>query len=318
MKMNTIKTVSLFLLLSNISHADAFRKTKRNSKNKNKIEKVVHKAESLLEESSEEASGLLQDVTFPKLSFFQSKIEEPFSYEEKISKNSLITVENLSKGHVEVRSWEKTTGENKQPLMLITGTKKGTPEAIEATQIQIKHTKNGVKIATLNNDKNCTVDYTLLIHPECKLHVTTAHGEINIKDMREKVVAHSDQGNIRLSNVLLDKAEITSKKGNIFIAANTIKPGSEMFVFTEKGKIEFSVPKETDASLVAIAEKGKITSTVDITLDPHTLKFNNKTLAELQREARGTLGKQRSKENNGALAQIKLHSLHGNIDVLEV
>ncbi len=288
MRKNLIPTVSLFFLLSNVmitfTYAKVELKEKKNS------------------------SGLLSNISWPTSfkSPFGANVTETVSYQKEVSPNVALTVANIT-GDVTIKTW-------KNDSVLLDAVKKGKKEDVTTTKIAFHKDGNALSINTVASDakrKPCTVHYTLLVPENCRLEsVATESGKINIHNIQNKIVAHTHSGAIEMNNVA-GTIETSTKRGEIVINTNTIIPDTRIFAFSEQGKINLSVPKKTNAVLTAETKHGKIESTVAITTSPQTMKFNNKTFAQLKQKADGTLGK-------GGSASIKLHTNKGNITLNEV
>lgn len=287
MKKNIILTVSSFLLLSNGILLSAPKKAETREKRK---------------------GGLLNNLSWPTSlsSPFGSNKTETVSYQKEVSPNVDISIKNLA-GDITVRAW-------KNDSVLIDATKKGKSEDVTATQVAIHKDKNSLVVSTVtadNKTKPCMVHYTLLVPENCRLEsVATEQGTIKIHNIQNKIVAHTQNGAIEMNNVS-GTIETSTKKGQIVINTNTIIPDTRIFAFSEQGKINLSVPKKTNAALTAETKSGKIESSVAITTSPQTMKFNNKTFAQMKQRADGTIGK-------GGSASIKLHTNKGNIILNEI
>ena len=288
MRNKLLSNVSLFLLLSN---ANLFS---------------LH-AKPDTEQKKSKKGGLFSKITLPSIkSPFSGSITETVSYQKEVPANVSITVANVT-GDITVKAWKNNS-------VLLEANKKGKNDDVAATKISFHKEGNSLTINTVTSDtkrKPCAVSYTLLVPENCKLEsIATKNGKISIHNVQNKIVAHTHNGAIEMNNVT-GTIETSTKKGEIVINTNTIIPDTRIFAFSERGKINLSVPKKTDAVLTAETMDGKIESTVAITTSPQTMKFNNKTFAQLKQKADGTIGK-------GGSASIKLHTKRGNIFVNEV
>ena len=288
MKKNLIPNLTLFLLLSNAILAPVYAKADPASK--------------------KSGNGFLGHISWPTSfkSPFGGNVTETVSYQKEVSPNVALSVTNVN-GEVTIKTWKNNS-------VLLDAVKKGKKEDVAATKIAFHKDGNSLSISTVGSDdkrKPCTVHYTLLVPENCRLEsVATESGKINIHNIQNKIVAHTHNGRIEMNNVS-GTIETSTKRGEIVINTNTIIPDTRIFAFSEQGKINLSVPKKTNAVLTAETKQGKIESTVSITTSPQTMKFNNKTFAQLKQKADGTLGK-------GGSASIKLHTNKGNIVLHEV
>ena len=288
MRKNLIPTVSLFLLLSNVMLTSTYAKVDPEQKKSKK--------------------GFFSNIHLPTSfkSPFGGNITETVSHQKEVSPNVALTVANIN-GDVTIKTWKNNS-------VLLDAVKKGRKEDVSSTKIAFHKDGNALSISTLAADaqrKPCTVHYTLLVPENCRLEsVATESGKINIHNIQNKIVAHTHNGAIEMNNVS-GTIETSTRRGEIVINTNTIIPDTRIFAFSEQGKINLSVPKKTNAVLTAETKQGKFESTVSITTSPQTMKFNNKTFAQLKQKADGTLGK-------GGTASIKLHTKKGNILLNEV
>ena len=231
--------------------------------------------------------------------------EEITTHEQTLTPGCTISVLN-KKGDIKISTWNK----NK---IVIEATKKGTDEEIKLTKVETLYTKHGASIKTipLKLDRQCTVDYTLIIPKSAVLTlVETEKGSISIKDVSTATRAHAHYGSIDLDTVTTS-VQVSTKHGGISIhTKEDLKATDKIVALAESGSITLEIPSDTNATLYAKTNTGSVTSEQPITLEPRTLKVCQASLAELKRDIRGTLG-------HGGGATIKLQTSRGNVRVVE-
>ena len=230
--------------------------------------------------------------------------EEITTHEQTLTPGSTISISN-KKGDIKITTWNK----NK---IVIEATKKGTDEEIKLTKVETLYTKHGASIKTipLKTDRQCTVDYALIIPNTAILTmIETEKGAISIKNVSTATRAHAEYGSVNLDSVT-NSVQVSTKHGGITIHTNEdLKATDKIVALTECGSITLEIPSDTNATLYAKTNKGSVTSEQPITLEPRTLKICQASLAELKRDIRGTLG------HGGAT--IKLQTSRGNVRVVE-
>lgn len=230
--------------------------------------------------------------------------EEITAHEQTLTPGCHISVVN-KKGNIAIKTWNK----NK---LLVEITKRGSEEELKLTKIETLYTKDGASIKTvpLKTNRQCTVDYTLVIPNSAVLSmVQTEKGSISIKNVSTAGTrAHAEYGSVTLDAVT-NSVQASTKRGGITIHAKQLKPTDKIIALAERGSIQLEIPATTNATLYARTEKGSVMSEHPITMEPRTLKISQTALAELKRDVRGTLG------DGGAL--IKLQTSRGNVRVLE-
>ena len=230
--------------------------------------------------------------------------EEITTHEQTLTPGCTISVSN-KKGDIKITTWNK----NK---IVIEATKKGTDEEIKLTKVETLYTKHGASIKTipLKIDRQCTVDYALIIPNTAILTmIETEKGAISIKNVSTATRAHAEYGSINLDSVT-NSVQVSTKHGGITIHTNEdLKSTDKIVALAEHGSIKLEIPSDTNATLYAKTNKGSVTSEQSITLEPRTLKICQASLAEFKRDVRGTLG------HGGAT--IKLQTSRGNVQIVE-
>jgi hypothetical protein len=248
-----------------------------------------------------------QTVTFWKeLKFWNTDKQEVTSLTKKVPHDCIIDIHNVT-GNICIKPW-------KQSKIMIEARKKGSEKALEATTIKADFcatTKNFTIETTCLNAEPCTVDYDILI-PEsaCVQSVNTKEGTITFSNSQKGIMARTEKGDIKLDGVT-GEIKTSTHKGSIKIYTNEPLKNHKILAIAEKGDIKVCVPKETNAQVYLKTIHGSVKSEIPITLQPMTIKYNSSTLAQLKKEASGTIGE-------GGQAIIKLHTSNGNIKVVSV
>lgn len=248
-----------------------------------------------------------QTVTFWKeLRFWNTDRQEVISLTKKVPHDCKVDIHNV-KGNICIKPW-------KQPKIMIEARKKGNEKALEATVIKADFcatTKNFIIETSCKNAEPCTVDYDILI-PEsaCVESVNTQEGTITFSNSSKGIMARTEKGDIKLDSVS-GEIKTSTTKGSIDIYTNEPLKNHKILAIAEKGNIKVCIPKETNAQVYLKTTHGSVKSDIPITLQPMTIKYNSNTLAQLKKEACGTIGE-------GGSAILKLHTSNGNIKVVSV
>ena len=217
-------------------------------------------------------------------------------------KENHIVIKNFT-GDITIKTW------NKNEVLLETK-KIGTPDDIEETRIDIKHTKTLFSIKTVEKATgSCCVDYTLVIPKRCSVDVQTEKGNISITNVTEPVTAKTYKGSIKINGAKTIKAE--TKYGNIDIEAADLKKTDKVLAFSTKGNVRLSVPENTNATLYAKTSRGKVTTQQKVLLKDVTTEISKTALAQLRKDIQGSLGK----VDDGC--EVRLYTDFGNVKVVQ-
>lgn len=225
-------------------------------------------------------------------------VEHEYSVE---TKNPHVEIKNTT-GNVVVKGWNR-------PQVVITATKQGDEDQLDATSIKIDELKDGLSIeTTFLNGQAARVDYTTIMVPHSTaltitthegkikvrsvhgtLNLTTAEGPVSIHDARASVEAHAPRGKIKLKQRLIKNDSI------IFLDAAY--------------DISFLATSVVQGKLDARTIKGTVSSELFVTLEPITTKLDNAAWSHMKRHIVGSLGT--------GDATITLQSRSGDIQILE-
>jgi DUF4097 and DUF4098 domain-containing protein YvlB len=118
------------------------------------------------------------------------------------------------------------------------------------------------------------------------IEATSVSGDIIIKNSYKSVIAHTEYGNVKVS------CAETPSSSTIDLKAST------------KGRVELSIPDNTQATITGNTCRGKILSTVPITLNCHTTTLTSRVYKNMPKQLSGIIGEQGD-------AEIKLSSARG-------
>lgn len=241
--------------------------------------------------------------SFKNLQFWKSGKEEIVSLTETVEPGCTITVNNLQ-GNVAIKTW-------RQEKVIIEAKKRGSEKTLDSTMVRKHLVKNDLLIETVCDEKKtrCTVDYEILIPESSRIKsINTQKGKITVANVQHGLSATTERGEILVENSR-GWIKTNSHHGSITIAANDFGQESKILAIAGKGNINLAVPSHINANVFCKTDRGFVNSEIPITTKSRTMKFNSKTLAELKREALGTIG-----EGGSA---IKLHTGKGNIKIIE-
>lgn len=230
--------------------------------------------------------------------------KEIISKEQILTPNSTFRIEN-TKGNITIKTWE-------QNKLVVEAVKKGSPEAIEATEILTQYTENGATVKTVAHDSQhtCSIDYTILIPKTTTISLAhTDLGNITVKNITTPSKVQTYKGSIVCHN-LTNSIHANTRSGNIRIHAKKLDKKHKVLAVSGRGNIKFELPPKTPASLYAKAQKGRVTSDHPVTLAQRPMQISKKTMASLQRDVQGRIGK-----TDGVT--IKLHTSSGNVKLVE-
>lgn len=230
--------------------------------------------------------------------------KEVVSKEQILTPNSTFRIEN-TKGNITIKTW-------KQNKLVVEAVKKGSPEAIAATDIETKYTEHGATVKTVHADSQnkCAVDYTILIPHTA--NITLAHtdqGNISIKNTDKPAKVQTYKGSIDCLNVT-NSVHANTRYGNIRIHAKKLDKQHKVLAVSGRGNIKLELPPKTPVTLYAKAQKGKVTSDHPVTLAQRPMQITQKTMASLRRDIQGKIGTVEG-------VTIKLHTSSGNVKLVE-
>lgn len=231
---------------------------------------------------------------------WQKKEQEIINKEFKISNEHTLEIDNID-GDINI----KTLTEN---ILTIEAIKKGTQEELKDTKISLKNNESKTTIKTLvDNDKDpAIVSYNIIVGEKTNLIIKNlSTGSIKIKHVYGSIDAYTADGDIDI----IDSTNTVSAKSdtkNIKVKQKNFSEPHSIFLEANKN-INLFLPQKTNANILAKTQNGLITSQLDITINPITMKLNKETFNKLQKDIKGTLG------TGGA--PITIESIKGNISI---
>lgn len=271
---------------------------------------------------------------------FLSKKEatEAFNKEFPFESRGTITVKN-SNGAITINAWN-------QDKVSISATKRApTAEQLSRIEIPITQTATTMTIPTACQEKDCKVDYTLLVPANVSVNVTTddgaiaiigvkgkitattTNGDINAEHTNNTVVAHAltsgsiaikqakqyvkaetKKGNIVITNSY-NSVLATAENGNIDVRTAAVPSTSKIRLVTNTGLINLLLPHDVDADLQASTKKGAVICQHAVTIKPKTTTLDSKAWRQFKAQVDGILG--------SGEATIVLSTNRGNIKILD-
>lgn len=174
----------------------------------------------------------------------------------------------------------------------ITAIKKGIAEELPQTTIETS-LHNGsalVKTVEKDTDSSVTVTYSLKVPPQTsKIIVSSNRGPITIQNVDCPLEVTTATGNLSIKNATQSVKALVGK-GSITLDQKSLPSSASLFLEAMRGNIELSLPKRVNATLNARTLKGKLKCTIPVTLEPRTTVLTPESWERMQREARGSLG----------------------------
>jgi len=190
--------------------------------------------------------------------------------------------------------------------------------------------------------KRGTVDYTLTIPENIRIHATTHHGSITINKTAMPIICSTDNGSISIGSSYKTVQAITkygsidiqhalhdvkaqaeygnitvhhahknvharTQKGSITVVYAHIPPTSAVDLYAHSGGINLALPANSNASIKGSTKRGTITSDHYLRLNPTLTKLDTSAWRRFRKEVDGMLGT--------GEAMITLSSACGNVKI---
>lgn len=199
-----------------------------------------------------------------------------FTRHESISSHEFIKVSapvtftiTQQNGTVKVKGWDKDS-------VSIKITQKGSPEALENTEVTLDKNKLpheiSCAIAAKNSEKSIA-EVTLTGYVPLDSHVTIT----------------SQKGAIKTKNLTGSQA-LYADNGPVAIIINKFSVESSIFVHNKWGHISLTAPKKIQGQLSASTQHGTIASEIFITLQPHTTLLDKEYWQRVKKDVHGFFG----------------------------
>ncbi|HEV2917410.1 MAG TPA: hypothetical protein VGW78_06730 [Candidatus Babeliales bacterium] len=155
--------------------------------------------------------------------------------------------------------------------------------------VEITTEQGSITAGNINNTLTTHIDMqgtTTLENIKGSINATSIAGDIIVINSYAGVTAHTDYGKVKL------------------LCAHTPSASSIDLKTASHGVIELLLPEDIQATITGTTNRGKIVSSVPITLKPRTTILNAKTYKRMPKELHGIIGQKGN-------AEIKLSSARG-------
>lgn len=248
-------------------------------------------------------SPLHAEFSFKRVSnwVFRYK-DEPFHKEYPFDTAGTVEVQNQL-GEVTVKTWDL-------PQILVKAQKTANEKDLEHLNVIVDMADNKATIqAKAENDKNKgSIDITLMVPRKTNLKIAGHNHPVQVKNCDGSLVAKTTNGAIDLKNCT-NSIKAESVGGKIALSCKSVSENNHIKLESIKNNITISLPKKSNAEVVANTVSGTITSDHPICLKSKTCKLNSASWQQLQRNIEGTLGE--------GGAQIALNSTKGSIKIVQ-
>lgn len=250
---------------------------------------------------------LFQQSTIQTKSSVASYVKSFFTSEEpkqKIIHKKYSSIKSLeitqAVGNVVIQTW-------KQKTVALEIVHEGPEEFVKKAQILVqKFDERLVIINELHPKSSAQTELHIIIPESASISISLEKGDINISQSNGALNLYTEHGDIKVkqgSNNLAAK----SSKGDIFVSRKKMKSNKNIELTTEKGSIFLYTTNESNLDIDAQTLKGKIRSSVPVTLHQTTLKINSKSIAQFEQNILGFIGK--------PLSKTKLFCYTGNVHI---
>lgn len=250
---------------------------------------------------------LLQQSTIQTKSSVASYVKSFFGSEEpsqKVIHKEYSDIQSLeitqATGNVIIQTW-------KQKTVALEIVHEGSEEFLKKAHILVQ--KFNDKLIIINELKCkgiANTDLHVIIPEDAAISVNLEKGDITISQSNGALSLYTEQGDIQVGQGTNDLTAKTSK-GNLSVSRQKMDKGKKIELTTEKGDLYLYTTETSNLDIDAQTLKGKISSTIPVTLHPVTLKINSKTVAEFEHKISGVIGK--------PLSKTKLFCYTGNVHI---
>jgi hypothetical protein len=244
-------------------------------------------------------SFMFAKFSLPKkiTSFFNQN--EPF---QKIIQKNYKNIESVeitqTTGSISIETW-------KQPGVVLEIIHQGSETFIKDAQILVQNFHGKLVITNkLDGQSNDTTELRLIIPEAAPISINSKLGDINVSGSSGILELYVEDGTITIDNAI-NTINAKSSQGNVILWHKKIEPEKTITLTTENGDIFLYALDESNLDIDAQTLRGKINSTIPLTLHPLTLQINKKSIAELEQKISGFIGK--------PLFKTKLFCYTGNV-----
>ena len=250
---------------------------------------------------------LCQQNTIQTKSSVASYIKSFFESEElleKIINKDYLDINELNithtTGDIIIQTWKQTS-----VALEIVHT--GTEEFIEQSNISIAQSSKTLNITNeLQSKSNNHTNLHIIIPETTSVSINLENGNITISQSNGNLNLYTEHGDIQV-NQGENNLTAKSSNGNITVYREKNNHDAKIDLTAEKGNLFLYTTETSNLDIYAQTLKGKITSTIPLTLHPITLKINSINIAQLEQNISGFIGK--------ALFKTRLFCYTGNIQI---
>lgn len=236
--------------------------------------------------------------------FSGSKHAETVSQEASFGVGGSLIVK-AHDGPISVQGWSK------HKIVVHADKKAKTEEQAQATEVEVqKGSDNSYTVATkyTNTKQQCPVTYTVMVPHKTNVTARNKHGKIAINDIHGAIIATSKHGDITVDGAH-QSVMAKTERGIVKTAFVNVPVESKIFLSTDRGNVEASLPAATQSAIEARAERGMVTSDHDVTLRSKTTPLNRATYKKMAQNIEGWIGG----NNDQSSAHITMQTKRGSI-----
>lgn len=160
------------------------------------------------------------------------------------------------------------------------------------THVRLETAIGAIKVSNTNGPLYATTVNGAIEAESIQNSVTATskrNGAITLTAIKGMVTASTHNGAITIADAH-SAIKAHSQSGKITINAPHISPRSPIDVTSQNGSIALNIPESSHIRLHARTDKGTVTTTCPITLDPVTTVLNDSSWHTIQKEISGSMG----------------------------
>lgn len=234
-------------------------------------------------------------------------LEETIEETVPFAAGSLLQVENTN-GSIEISVWERGEVHIVAEKKVRTRGGQDPAEVLEALQVIIEQTSDGVRIDTEHPRRergwwdrgvSSSVDYRIQVPSDANLDVETVNGKVTVDGVHGDLTLGSTNGGITVEDSG-GRVDARTTNGGIDIELREVVEGEDMSFRSTNGGITLALPGDARASVEARTTNGGIHTDFPVTVQG---SFNRKRLEG---------------EINGGGGRIELKTTNGRIKIREL
>lgn len=231
-----------------------------------------------------------------------TKEEEVKTRSFELNHNSTVDIHN-NKGSITVKSWN-------QPKLLVEVTKKGSPELLQKTTIDVTTKAHYAHISVNtpeNKESDIVTDIHIVVPHTTSLNLTTHTGKIKVENVQGFINATTDEGKISIAHA---QSSITAKApaGKIKVKQQSLNPMQSIFL-EARDDVKLYLSSTIEAHINARTAQGTVTSNIYLSLDPITTQLDSEFWNRIKKSIKASIGE--------GGAPITIDVTKGNISILE-